>query len=186
MKAFPISAFVIALAMLLAPRAEPQGAAQNTKQNSTLINTYCVGCHNQRAKVGNLVLEGLNLDDAGAHGEIWEKVIRKLNGGQMPPQGMPRPPAAGVQELTKYLAASLDRTAAAKADPGRAPIHRMNRTEYANAIRDLLAIRIDPAEYLPPDDESDGFDNIADALRVSPTLLDQYLTASRKIAAFRD
>ena len=166
--------------LLLVQQAVPQSPAASHR---TLINTYCIGCHNQRAKVGGLVLEGLNLEDPGANGETWEKVIRKLTGGQMPPQGAPKPPAAGVQAMTQYLAAALDRTAAAEADPGRAPIHRLNRTEYANAIRDLLAIEIDPAEYLPPDDESDGFDNIADALRVSPTLLDQYLVASRKIAA---
>jgi len=171
-----------ALILLVAQRAVPQ-AAPATDPNRALINTYCVGCHNQKAKVGNLVLENLSLEQAGEHGDVWEKVIRKLNGGQMPPQGMPKPPAAGVQALTQYLSVSLDRAAAAKADPGRAPLHRLNRTEYANAIRDLLALEIDPAEYLPPDDESDGFDNIADALRVSPTLLDQYLSASRKISA---
>jgi mono/diheme cytochrome c family protein len=148
-----------------------------------LINTYCIGCHSARAKVGGLVLEGLSLDKVSENAAIWEKVIRKLNGGQMPPQGMPRPQAAASQGLAQFLAASLDKGLATNADPGRAPIHRLNRTEYANAIRDLLAVEIDPAEYLPPDDESDGFDNIADALRVSPTLLDQYLVASRKISA---
>ncbi len=148
-----------------------------------LINTYCIGCHSARAKVGGLVLEGLSLDKVAENAATWEKVIRKLNGGQMPPQGMPKPQPAASQGLAQYLAASLDKSLATNADPGRAPIHRLNRNEYANAIRDLLAVEIDPAEYLPPDDESDGFDNIADALRVSPTLLDQYLVASRKISA---
>jgi mono/diheme cytochrome c family protein len=162
------------------PVAKPASPADAHRQ---LINTYCIGCHSARAKVGNLVLEGLSLDKVADNAVIWEKVIRKLNGGQMPPQGMPRPQAAASQALTQYLAASLDKALATNTDPGRAPIHRLNRTEYANAIRDLLAVEIDPAEYLPPDDESDGFDNIADALRVSPTLLDQYLVASRKISA---
>src|SRR5260221_7006385 len=147
-----------ALVLSLAQQAIPQ--ADTAQQNRALINTYCVGCHNQKAKVGDLVLENLSLDQVGEHGDIWEKVIRKLNGGQMPPQGMPKPPAAGVQTLTQYLSVSLDRAAAAKADPGRAPLHRLNRTEYANAIRDLLAVEIDPAEYLPPHGESDGLDNI--------------------------
>jgi hypothetical protein len=147
-----------------------------------LVGTYCTGCHSAKLKTGGLVLEGLSLDDIGKNAAVWEKVIRKLHGGQMPPQGMPKPPVESVTAFTQYLETSLDK-AAAKADPGRAPIHRLNRNEYANAIRDLLAVEIDPAEYLPPDDESDGFDNIADALRVSPTLLDQYLVASRKIAA---
>jgi mono/diheme cytochrome c family protein len=187
MKATAVSALAAtALILLVSRQAAPQGAApaaSSSGRHQALISTYCVGCHNERAKTGNLVLENLSLDKAGEHADIWEKVIRKLNGGQMPPQGMPKPPAASVQALTEFLAASLDRAAAAKADPGRAPLHRLNRTEYANAIRDLLDVRIDPAEYLPPDDESDGFDNIADALRISPTLLDQYLTASRKISA---
>ena len=129
------------------------------------------------------MLEGLDLQNPAAHAETWEKVIRKLNGGQMPPQGMPKPKADAVASFTTYLEAPLDRAALTSADPGRAPIHRLNRSEYANAVRDLLAVEIDAADYLPPDDESDGFDNIADALRVSPTLLDQYLAASRKIAA---
>jgi hypothetical protein len=123
--------------------------------------------------------EGWSSKDA----EIWEKVIRKLHGGQMPPQNMPRPDAKAVAAFTEYLETSLDRAVATGADPGRSGLHRLNRSEYANAIRDLLAVEIDPAEYLPPDDESDGFDNIAEALRVSPTLLDQYLAASRKISA---
>ncbi|MEP6960493.1 MAG: DUF1592 domain-containing protein [Acidobacteriota bacterium] len=166
-----------------AAKAAPVATIAMADVPKQLIANYCVGCHNARAKVGNLVLEGLPLDKVTENAPIWEKVIRKLNGGQMPPQGMPKPSATAVQAFTQYLATSLDRELAANADPGRAPIHRMNRTEYANAVRDLLAVEIDAADYLPPDDESDGFDNIADALRVSPTLLDQYLTASRKIAA---
>ncbi len=168
-----------------AARSQQSAAKQTSPADShrQLINTYCIGCHSARAKVGGLVLEGLSLDKVAENAPIWEKVIRKLNGGQMPPQGMPRPQAAASQGLAQYLAASLDKGLAANADPGRAPLHRLNRTEYANAIRDLLAVEIDPAEYLPPDDESDGFDNIADASRVSPTLLDQYLVASRKLSA---
>lgn len=178
--AFVAVAVIAGVAHSQQPAAKPASPADAHRQ---LINTYCTGCHSARAKVGNLVLEGLSLDKVADNAVIWEKVIRKLNGGQMPPQGMPRPKAEASQGLAQFLATSLDRELAAKVDPGRAPIHRMNRTEYANAVRDLLAVEIDPAEYLPPDDESDGFDNIADALRVSPTLLDQYLVASRKLSA---
>jgi mono/diheme cytochrome c family protein len=171
------------------PTARSQGGTKKTPSSSTavdvhrkVVTTYCVGCHSDRLKTGGLSLEGLRLDKVAANAATWEKVIRKLNGGQMPPQGMPKPPGTQSLALAQYLATSLDR-AAVNVDPGRAPIHRLNRTEYANAVRDILGLHIDAAEYLPPDDESDGFDNIADALRVSPTLLDQYLVASRKLAA---
>lgn len=177
---------VVAIALLAGVAQSQQPAAKSASPadaHRQLIGTYCVGCHSARLKTGNLSLEGLSLDKVADNAVVWEKVIRKLNGGQMPPQGMPRPQVAASQALAQFLATSLDRALASNADPGRAPLHRMNRTEYANAVRDLLAIEIDPAEYLPPDDESDGFDNIADALRVSPTLLDQYLVASRKLSA---
>ncbi len=189
---FVAGAVIAGVALIWLPTAQSQQAASkgSAKQvvnaadsHRQLVNTYCVGCHSARLKTGGLVLEGLDLQNPAGHAETWEKVIRKLNGGQMPPQGMPKPKADAVASFTTYLETSLDRAALSAADPGRAPIHRLNRSEYANAVRDLLAVEIDAADYLPPDDESDGFDNIADALRVSPTLLDQYLAASRKIAA---
>ncbi len=180
------AALLVAAAALLLPVARSQQpAAQPASEvtaNRRFLDTYCVGCHNQRLKTANLMLDQMDLSQVAEHGATWEKVIRKLEGGQMPPQGMPRPSAEATAGMISFLETTLDRAAAAKADPGRAPIHRLNRTEYANAIRDLLGVQIDAAEFLPPDDESDGFDNIADALRVSPTLIDQYLTASRKIS----
>jgi hypothetical protein len=115
--------------------------------------------------------------------EVWEKAILKLRGGMMPPQGMPRPDQAAIESLISFLETSIDRAAAAKPDPGRSPLHRLNRTEYANAIRDLLALNIDVTSLLPADDEANGFDNIADVLKVSPSLLEQYLSASGKISS---
>jgi mono/diheme cytochrome c family protein len=112
--------------------AKPASPADAHRQ---LINTYCIGCHSARLKTGNLVLEGLSLDKVAENAVIWEKVIRKLNGGQMPPQGMPRPNAGSSQALAQYLATSLDRTLATNADPGRAPIHRMNRTPLKSTPR---------------------------------------------------
>src|SRR6478609_361802 len=109
--------------------------ASTTDAHRKLVGVYCTGCHSAKLKTGGLVLEGLSLDDVGQNAAIWEKVVRKLHGGQMPPQGMPKPPAESVASFTTYLETSLDK-AAAKADPGRAPIHRSNRNEYANAIRD--------------------------------------------------
>ena len=138
-------------------------------------------------KTGGLMLDKMldkmDLAHIPEGAETWEKAIRKLRGGMMPPQGNPRPDAAELDGLIHYLESSLDRAAAAKPNPGRAPLHRLNRTEYGNAVRDLLGIDVDVASLLPADDESDGFDNIADVLKVSPSLLEQYLTASEKVSS---
>src|SRR5205823_4061188 len=148
-----------------------------------LLDQYCVTCHNERAKTGGLALDKMDLNHVGDSAETWEKVVRKLRGGMMPPQGRPRPANDDVYKLVGFLETSLDRAGVAKPNPGRAPIHRLNRTEYGNAIRDLLALDIDVADLLPADDESNGFDNIADVLKLSPSLLEQYLSAARKISS---
>ena len=129
------------------------------------------------------MLDKMDLDRVPAGAETWEKVVRKLRGGMMPPLGAPRPDQASIESLVSFLETTIDRAALAKPDPGRSPLHRLNRAEYANAIRDLLALDIDATAFLPADDEANGFDNIADVLKVSPSLLEQYLTASRKIAS---
>jgi hypothetical protein len=147
------------------------------------VNTYCVGCHNDRAKTGGLSLAAPELADVAAHPEIWEKVLRKVRGGMMPPPGVPQPDEATRQALVTTLETTLDRAAAARPDPGRPLAHRLNRTEYANAIRDLLALDVDVTSLLPPDDSSSGFDNNADVLGVSPVLLESYLTAAERVTA---
>jgi hypothetical protein len=129
------------------------------------------------------MLDKMDVDHPGAGAEAWEKVIRKLRGGMMPPQGRPKPSNDDVYKLVSYLETSLDRAETSKPNPGRAAIHRLNRTEYGNAIRDLLALDVDVTDLLPADDESNGFDNIADVLKLSPSLLEQYLAASRKISS---
>jgi hypothetical protein len=129
------------------------------------------------------MLDKLDIDHAGEHAEAWEKVVRKLRGGMMPPQGMPRPEQAKIDGLITWLETSLDQAQSAHPDPGRAPLHRLNRTEYSNAIRDLLGLKVDVSELLPADDESNGFDNIAEVLRVSPSLLEAYLAASREVSS---
>jgi Protein of unknown function (DUF1592)/Protein of unknown function (DUF1588)/Protein of unknown function (DUF1587)/Protein of unknown function (DUF1585)/Protein of unknown function (DUF1595) len=129
------------------------------------------------------MLDKMDVDHPAAGAETWEKVIRKLRGGMMPPQGRPRPSNDDVYKLVVYLETSLGRAEASKPNPGRAAIHRLNRTEYGNAIRDLLALDLDVTDLLPADDESNGFDNIADVLKLSPSLLEQYLAASRKISS---
>ena len=131
---------------------------------------------------GGLSLERADLADVPKSAETWEKVIRKVRAGMMPPPNAPRPPAAQLDAFAGFLETSLDRAAAAKPRPGRTAIHRLNRAEYANAIRDLLALEVDSAALLPPDDESSGFDNIADVLTVSPSLMERYLSASWNIS----
>ncbi len=148
-----------------------------------VIDKYCVTCHNDKAKTGGLTLENLDLDRIPADADIWEKVIRKVRVGMMPPQGLPRPDQATRDGLISWLQTTLDRASAANPNPGRPLVHRLNRTEYANAIRDLLALDVDSASLLPPDDSGYGFDNIADVLGVSPVLLERYLSAAGKISA---
>jgi len=157
--------------------------AQQASPQDALINQYCVTCHNERAKTAGLLLDKMDIDHAGDHAEVWEKVVRKLRGGMMPPQGMPRPDQAKIDGLTTWLEASLDQAQAAHPDPGRSALHRLNRTEYANAIRDLLGLKVDVSALLPADDESNGFDNIAEVLRVSPSLMEAYLAASREVSS---
>jgi hypothetical protein len=169
-----VSSLVLSGSCVWAQQASPQRA---------LINQYCVTCHNERAKTAGLMLDKLDIDHAAEHAEAWEKVVRKLRGGMMPPQGMPRPDQASIDGLITWLQTSLDQAETAHPDPGRAPLHRLNRTEYANAIRDLLGLKVDVSALLPADDESNGFDNIAEVLRVSPSLLEAYLAASREVSS---
>jgi cytochrome c5 len=150
-----------------------------------MLNKYCITCHNQKLKIpagAPLALDQANLKDPSESAEIWEKVIRKLGVGAMPPQGSPTPGPAELNKLRSALISNLDAAAAKKNYPGRYVIHRLNRTEYANAIRDLLGVEIDAAEFLPSDGGDFGFDNIASALKSSPLLLERYLTAALQIS----
>ncbi len=147
-----------------------------------VLNKYCVTCHSDKLRTGGLSLQSADLTNVAGSAEAWEKVIRKLRAGAMPPQGVPHPDAAAVNELASFLETSIDRAAAAKPNPGHAAMHRLNRAEYSNAIHDLLALDVDATPLLPPDDESSGFDNIADVLRMSPSLMERYLSASWNIS----
>jgi mono/diheme cytochrome c family protein len=148
--------------------AASSGDAGQSSSDAALVKTYCAGCHNDRTRSGELSLEHADLTNIPQHPELWEKVIRKVRAGMMPPAGMPRPDAATFEAFVSRLETSIDRAAAASPRPGRTALHRLNRAEYANAIRDLLSLEIDATALLPPDDESSGFDNIADVLTVSP------------------
>jgi mono/diheme cytochrome c family protein len=148
-----------------------------------LLNQYCVSCHNARTKTGGLALDAADLSQVGHDPDLWEKVIKKLRAGMMPPVGMPAPGAEARHAFVGWLETRLDQASAASPNPGRPLVHRLNRAEYANAIRDLLALDVDPSNLLPADDSSAGFDNIADVLGVSPVLLESYLSAADRISA---
>jgi hypothetical protein len=147
------------------------------------VDQYCVTCHNQRLKTGGLTLDSLDLQNVPANAATWEKVVRKLRAGAMPPANAKRPDQATSHSLVAWLEGQLDAAAAAHPDPGSPVLHRLNRTEYANAIRDLLDLEIDAPALLPPDDSAYGFDNISDSLGVSPSLQERYVSAAMKIGA---
>jgi mono/diheme cytochrome c family protein len=178
-------AFALLGVAILVPGSNPVRAAQGppvTKSaERALLDQYCVTCHNQRVGTANIAFETMDLSRLGDHAEVWEKVVRKLRGGMMPPPGARRPDQAAVDGLVTWLERSLDEVSAANPNPGRVAIHRLNRAEYAAAIEDLLALRIDASALLPQDDEADGFDNVASVLTVSPSFLDQYISAARVV-----
>ena len=159
-----------------------QDAAQAQVANKTLVTRYCVTCHSDRLKTAGLSLEKIDFNNLTAGAEVWEKVIRKVHTGSMPPLGMPRPDKTTIDGFAGWLETSIDKVALAKPNPGRATLHRLNRTEYANAIKDILGLDIDATALLPNDDESYGFDNIADVLKTSPALLERYMSASWNIS----
>ena len=169
----------LSLAAVLACVLSPWAAAQTTSQQA-LIDQYCVTCHNQTAMTGGLALDRLNLANVGADAGVWEKVVARLGAGMMPPSGAPRPDARSYAALREWLEGELDRAAVPYLPPPG--LHRMNRTEYANAVRDLLDLKIDSAVLLPSDDSSHGFDNMAGTLGLSSTLVEAYISAAQKIS----
>lgn len=147
-----------------------------------LLDKYCSKCHNTQDWAGGVAFDTLTPEGIPDDAETWEKAVRKLRGGLMPPAGNPRPDNQAIQSFVSWMEGNLDHAAANRTETGRVALHRLNRKEYANAIRDLLDVDMDPAELLPRDDARDGFDNVADALQVSPSFLDQYLAAARTVA----
>ncbi len=147
-----------------------------------LLDRYCVACHNERLRTADLLLDGIDIEQVAANAEVLEKVVRKLRSGQMPPAGRPRPDAAAVETFVTALEAALDRAGALAPNPGRVASRRLNRVEYVNAIRDLLALEIDGSELLPSDMAGFGFDNNADVLSMTPALMARYIAAATKIS----
>jgi mono/diheme cytochrome c family protein len=157
-------------------RPQPSTGAQ------AVVDRYCVTCHNPRMRAGGLTLDALDVSDAHRDPQTWEKVVRKVRTGMMPPSGAPRPDRATLDGLATSVANTIDRAAAAAPNPGAPSLHRLNRTEYGNAVRDLLDLPINAAAMLPGDDSSEGFDNLASVLSVSPALMQAYVTAAAKIS----
>jgi mono/diheme cytochrome c family protein len=160
----------------------------STNPARAMVNKYCVTCHNSKLKTAGLTLDRTSLDRLDAqhlssNEEVWEKVIGKLRSRAMPPPKLPRPDNATYDQVATWLETAIDRASAGHINPGRtASLHRMNRAEYANAVRDLIAIQVDPKQMLPPDEQAFGFENNGDALSVQPALLDRYMSAAATIA----
>ena len=176
-----VRALLCSVAAALVMAAAPQAQTPSDKPRATL-DQYCVTCHNDRLKTSNLSLEKLDLATAGDHPDVWERVVRKLRAGVMPPPDVRRPPLADYEALRDFLEGELDRRAATRLNPGSVVLHRLNRTEYANVIRDLLDLDVDVTALLPPDDAARGFDNVAGSLTISPTLLEAYTTAAARVS----
>src|SRR5579864_1538719 len=169
---------VACMTTLTAAPAKSQGP--DAAAERAVVDQYCVGCHNARAKTANLLLDQLDMAHLGDHAEIGEKMVRKLRAGMMPPSGARQPDAATRETLITWLESELDRSAVTYLPaPG---IHRLNRTEYTNAVRDVLGLEVDASKFLPADDSTHGFDNIAGALTLSPSLMEAYLSAAGKIS----
>jgi hypothetical protein len=168
--------------LLLAALAPALPAEVSPAAQRALLDQYCVVCHNDKLKTANLTLQSADINSVGNHPEIWEPVIRKMRAGMMPPPGMPRPSLAKYEQLRDWLEGEIDRKAAVHPNPGSVVLHRLNRTEYANAIRDLLDLQVDVNTLLPSDDSARGFDNVAGSLTISPTLLEAYTNAATRIA----
>jgi hypothetical protein len=175
---FRLSLLLFLAGISSAALAQPEDAEHQRQ----FIQSYCVECHNFEDWAGSLDLELANISEPLADSEIWEKVMVKFRGNLMPPLGQPAPETEERLAFVNYLQANIDSATLNNPNPGKSSLHRLNRTEYGNVIRDLLDLHVDISEYLPADDEGYGFDNIADVLRTSPSLLEQYLISSRKIA----
>ena len=180
-----VTALLVAASSWLAgapQQSQAKDAGTSKSAQQAVVNQYCVTCHNDKLKTGGLSLNGVNIESVDQNRDVWEKVLHKVRARYMPPPGVPRPDENTYKTLATYLETSLDRAAAAKPEPGRiATLRRLTRTEYQNSIRDLLGIQVDVAQLLPSDDSSFGFDNITVG-ELSPTLLERYLVAARKIS----
>ena len=188
-RTLPVFVPVVVVTLGVASQASqrtPDRASTTTRRPDAgerpLLDQYCVGCHNQRLNTAGLALDTLSLDSVTTTAATWEKVVAKLRSGAMPPVGRPRPTGQALQAFIANAEGELDRAAAKNPNPGKPAVHRLNRAEYVNAIRDLLDVDVDASALLPPDDSAHGFDNIADILTLSSGLLERYMAAAQKIS----
>jgi hypothetical protein len=168
--------------LVFSPSASAWQPASTAETQMAMLRQYCGGCHNSKLKTANISFDGASLAKIEASTDFWEKVLWKLKTNQMPPAGLPGPSPAARRSAVAYLQGELDRSATVHPDPGTPTIHRLNRAEYSNAIRDLLALDVQPGNSLPPDDTGYGFDNIGDVLSMSPVLVERYLSVARQVA----
>lgn len=177
---------VSASAQQAAPKPAAASSAAATADKRALLDKYCVGCHNARVQNGKMRLDNADITKVGEHGETWERVVRKIRGGVMPPPGAPRPEKVAYEGFAGWLESQLDAAAAKQPNPGRTEsLHRLNRTEYGNIVRDVLGMEMDFTELLPIDDSGGGesaFDNIASSLRLTQSLMEQYLSVAAKVS----
>src|SRR5712671_233358 len=180
--AIAVSLLVGQARAVFAPQTSAARPAASASPQQALMNQYCSGCHNQDDMAGGMDLAKLDFEKVGKDAAVWERVVRKVRTGMMPPSGQPRPARTALDAFAAELETRLDKAGAANPNPGSPVLHRLNRTEYSSVIRDLLAIDVDVTNLLPADDSNEGFDNIADALGVSPTLIQGYVSAAMKIS----
>jgi len=162
--------------------ASARAASPDLEKNWGFLDKYCSACHNATDWAGSVAFDTLEKDNVGGDAKVWEEAVRKLRGSLMPPPGEPQPDAASRKAFVSSMEHALDAAAATNANPGSVPLHRLNRPEYQNAVRDLLGVEVNAQVLLPRDDQSAGFDNIAEVLKMSPSFLEQYLTAARQVS----
>src|SRR3989449_7349830 len=182
MRRAPIVAVIVAVSIVLA-LSNLETAAPQKDPARGVLDQYCVTCHNEKLRTAGLALDKLDVMHPNSNAEVWERVIEKLRAGSMPPPGRPRPDTAAYRAVATWIENQIDRTWAASPNPGRiGAVHRLNRTEYDNAIRDLFALDFDVKSQLPGDETADGsFDNFADSLTISTAHLERYMSVARQV-----
>jgi hypothetical protein len=173
---------ILTLAVPAASAQAPARSSAGVAASRDLLHRYCVGCHNDKVRTAGVTLQTVDPANVGANNATWERVLRKVRKGEMPPAGLPHPDEPARAAFAEFIEIALDRIAADHPNPGRPAVHRLNRAEYSNVIRDLLAVDIKPGSLLPVDDSGYGFDNIADVLSISPALLERYISLARMVS----